>query len=84
MQVWAVDGAQGPEPIIFSASPLLELVTKTKVERERDDQHSMSVLPVITKTAVQLEQDDDKVRSPRCTPLPELATKTEAGRERDD
>lgn len=84
MQVWVVDGEQGPEPLVSSALPILELATKTKVERERDDHHSIAVLPAITKTAVESEQDDDEVGRTRYAPLPELATKTEVVRERDD
>jgi hypothetical protein len=84
MQVWAVEGAEGLEPLVSSELPILDLATKTKVERERDDQQSMVVLSAITKTAVQLEQDDDKIRTIRCASIPELATKTEAVPERDD
>lgn len=84
MHVWAVDGPDGSEPLVCSELPIMDLATKTKVDRERDDQQSMVLLSAITKTAVQLEQDDDRIRSIRRSPILELATKTESRPERDD
>lgn len=82
--VWVVDGPNGPEPLVRSREELLELVTKTKVEREQDDQRESTLSAAITKTAVQSEGDDEQVRISRSAPIFELATKTEAQRERDD
>ncbi|MBK5261031.1 MAG: hypothetical protein JJE17_00480 [Peptostreptococcaceae bacterium] len=54
-----------------------ELETKTRVERESDDE-GYNLLELTTKTAVQREQDDEEY----C--LSELLTKTEVEREQDD
>lgn len=83
--VWVIEGPNGPEPLVQSCEADLDLITTTKVQRERDDVENLIVLSAITKTAVQLESDDDKVRGGNSrAQLLELATKTEARRERDD
>lgn len=64
------------------APALLQLVTKTHQQLERDDQgpRSAGVLPeLVTKTDEVRERDD-----PSSSVLLELATKTETRRERDD
>lgn len=79
--VWVVETDNGVVPLVQADAGLLELVTKTKVQREQDDQ---PLLAAITKTAVQLEADDERFQPTRRTPLLELVTKTEARPERDD
>ena len=55
-----------------------ELTTKTRVERERDDESFSILSEMLTKTSHKRESDDEGYS------LLELATKTEAIRERDD
>lgn len=66
--------------IPFIDSPSIstpELYTKTKIDRE-DDEDSVRLVELQTKTLVERESDDDDFR------LLELLTKTEAERESDD
>ncbi len=64
-------------PFIEIDNIINELITKTRVERERDDE-DISLLELYTKTEVKREQDDDPLT------LVELETKTFKKRERDD
>lgn len=74
MNVIAVNGEK--KPFIDLKSTDIELITKTKVQRENDDDRFFSELG--SKTEVKRERDD-----PRDTFL-ELMTKTFTVRERDD
>lgn len=74
MSMVQLDGKQ--KPFIEMNSNDLELLTKTKVRQESDDDHFLGELG--TKTEVKNERDD-----PRDTFL-ELATKTFTIRERED
>jgi hypothetical protein len=55
-----------------------ELVTKTEVKRERDDEERRGILELDTKTKIQRERDDKNIG------FLELTTKTDVKRERDD
>jgi hypothetical protein len=54
-----------------------EMQTKTRVQREQDDE-SISLLEIATKTKIAREKDDENFS------LLELSTKTEVRREQDD
>lgn len=77
--VWVVEGEFGVRPIINN-SCLSELITKTKVQAEEDDENFF-LLETVTKTDIVAEQDD-KVRD--MNHLLELTTKTHAELEQDD
>ncbi|ARE39223.1 hypothetical protein RGUI_1082 [Rhodovulum sp. P5] len=67
-------------PLIDHAKETVELVTKTMVERETDDEESaFSSAELATKTRTQSEQDDASAFVGL-----EMATKTEAQLEHDD
>ncbi len=93
--VWTVtvDGG-GEMPLIAASHRLLEVVTKTKVRQESDDQAGTDVmeptrgtsdpswfLELTTKTEVAQERDDAALR---LDALLGLATKTDVRQERDD
>lgn len=69
----------GIKPLVACGSYLSELLTKTKIERERDDETQSATRDLLTKTFVEREKDDDDTFFFR-----ELLTKTEVERERDD
>lgn len=54
--MWMVETVDGPLPAIECGSASHEMLTKTEVTSESDDD---MVLELLTKTAVQAEQDDD-------------------------
>jgi hypothetical protein len=98
LSVWAIGECDERIPIIeASDADLLEIVTKTDIQQESDDQAVSSLssasrrnglLEIVTKTAVQQESDDD-VLSCLDTPrrqhnLLEIETKTKVGGESDD
>jgi hypothetical protein len=62
--VWVVDGAGGTQPIVLAAKTaadigaLMELLTKTKMQPERDDQSFGSLVELATKTDARPERDD--------------------------
>lgn len=64
-------------PFIDMNEHINELITKTKVERERDDE-SCSLLELSSKTEVTRERDDEEIS------FAELESKTFVDRERDD
>ena len=66
------------KPFIEINSEDVELMTKSKKDRESDDDH-FSLLELSTKTLVVRESDDE-----RKDLLVELTTKTRAQREQDD
>lgn len=72
-----VNTDNGAVPFIDIDSNDIEMQTKTKIDRERDDD-GMSLLELTTKTEVRREKDDDY------SALLELTTKTLTQRERDD
>lgn len=54
--MWMLDTVDGPQPFINCNSASSELLTKTEVKEESDDDVA---LELFTKTLVQSEQDDD-------------------------
>jgi hypothetical protein len=78
--MWVIDTPEGPQPIIEQGT-LNELVTKTKVNAEQDDEAAWQ-LEMMTKTAHNVESDDERPPSPR--PALELMTKTRVDQEQDD
>ena len=81
MHVWTVETPSGPTPIVNADTSLLEMLTKTAVNQERDDEISRGMLPeFVTKTDVKQESDDTSWS----LDLLELETKTEAQLEHDD
>ncbi len=64
-------------PFIETGEINTEVLTKTRVKRESDDEN-LCLLELLTKTKVQREQDDEPMHSP------ELQTKTFVEREKDD
>jgi hypothetical protein len=83
-QVWVVDTADGPNPIIQSGTHLAataELATKTDVQRERDDPGQIWPVELSTKTAHQVERDDV---DPRLAYVCELITVTRIAPEQTD
>ncbi len=78
--MWVVNAGGIEIPLIDHAKEAVELVTKTMVERETDDEESsLTMVELATKTAARPEQDDASA----CASL-EMATKTEAQLEHDD
>jgi hypothetical protein len=55
-----------------------EMLTKTAVERERDDEDDVHIKELLSKTEVKRERDDEEIS------LLELQTKSFIKRERDD
>ena len=53
--MWMMDTTQGPRPAIECSEDCHELITKTDVQEEADDELALALS---TKTAVQQEQDD--------------------------
>lgn len=96
LQMWAVEAPDGVVPIIADGA-LNELMTKTKVNAEQDDEACWQV-ELLTKTYQRVESDDDDPSpyrgqsadsgSPRrfdsSNRLLQLFTKTDATTERDD
>lgn len=80
IDMWVVNVNDGPVPIIAKGA-LAELLTKTKVNVEQDDETSFG-LELMTKTYQKVESDDDC--SFRRDQLPQLLTKTGFISERDD
>lgn len=80
LQMWVVETAAGPAPIVSVDPRLTELVTKTKVLQEQDDEAISALLEGTTKTADYPKRDDVP---PRLLWL-EGTTKTETRQERDD
>jgi hypothetical protein len=80
LDMWVVDTVEGPKPIIAEGA-LSELLTKTKVNAEQDDE-AIWMLEMMTKTAQNVEQDDD--RPWEQSHLLQLMTKTDTISERDD
>lgn len=80
MAMWVVDSEAGPVPIIDHFA-LAELMTKTKVNAEQDDEGLYSLEELKTVTEVRAESDDvDSAISH----LLELVTKTDTVVEKDD
>jgi hypothetical protein len=79
--VWMIQLANGSMPIILAARKAAELLTKTKVCQEQDDQIDDHLPRTVAKTDIRQGEDDIE----RCAREQlELATKTEAKPERDD
>ncbi len=53
--MWMLDTADGPQPVIECDSALPEMITKTHIQSEADDD---SVLELSTRTRVKTERDD--------------------------
>lgn len=94
LNMWAVDSPAGVVPIIADGA-LNELMTKTKVNAEQDDEACWQV-ELLTKTYQKVESDDDDPSPYRgqssvelrdfdsSNQLLQLVTKTDANTERDD
>jgi hypothetical protein len=81
LDMWAVDTADGPVPII-QHGVLNELLTKTNANTEQDDE-SWGSLELLTKTFQKVEGDDESIHE-SSGQLLQLLTKTEANAESDD
>ena len=84
LDMWVVEDDCLEVPIILKHTNLSELVTKTFVDTERDDEddRKLQLLPeTTTKTAVNNESDDELSTNEF---LIELVTKTEVNQEQDD
>lgn len=79
LDMWVVDSPAGVKPII-SQGALSELLTKTKVNAEQDDEASWQ-LELMTKTYQKVESDDEPAY---VHDLLQLMTKTDTTTERDD
>lgn len=75
--VWTIQTETKSIPLVRARTQLKELLTKTEVERERDDVDILES-ELATKTFVERERDDEGLW------INELLTKTKAERERDD
>lgn len=80
MDMWVVDTKDGPTPVINHGA-LAELVTKTKVNAEQDDEGFYALHELKTFTDVQAEGVDSPAYMNQ---LLELSTKTFIQVERDD
>lgn len=80
MHMWVIDTPEGVKPIIANGA-LSELVTKTKVNAEQDDDACWH-LELTTKTEQKVESDDE--HSFGHSHLLQLVTKTDSTTERDD
>ena len=82
LEVWVEESSGKVVPLVESQRALTELVTKTLVQQEQDDDlpPGRIVCELATKTDVRQESDD---RSPSEFAL-ELATKTSHNIEHDD
>lgn len=84
LDMWVVENNCFEVPIIVKNPSMSELVSKTFVDSERDDEDTirLQLLPeIVTKTAVNNETDDELATSEF---LLELVTKTEQNQEQDD
>lgn len=80
-RLWVVEVEGETQPLIDIAHGLAEIVTKTKVEMESDDQPALGcALELATKTLTQTEQDDQAVWG---STLLALVTKTDVNQEED-
>lgn len=80
LDMWVVDTPAGVKPVI-SQGALSELLTKTKVNAEQDDEAPWH-LELMTKTYQKVESDDEPTYGH--DNLLQLTTKTDATTERDD
>lgn len=80
LDMWVVETSGGPTPIIAEGA-LAQLVTKTRVSEEEDDD-SPFALQLMTKTEQQLEGDDESHFA--ASSMLQLLTKTYAAQEADD
>jgi hypothetical protein len=81
-RLWLVDGRQGPRPLASSADlDGLEILTKTRVRQETDDEES-ALLEITTKTSVNQEGDDQRMHVAGLEM--EIVTKTDVQQEADD
>lgn len=54
--MWMLDTVNGPQPAIECGNALPEIITKTDIQSEADDDIA---LELVTKTHVQSERDDE-------------------------
>lgn len=80
MDMWVVETEVSIAPII-SQGIIPQLITKTKVNEEEDDE-SPFFLQLVTKTEQQIERDDD--HPPFFNEVLQLITKTDTIQESDD
>lgn len=55
--MWLIEGPNGPEAAAAAGTDALEILTKTRVRQEADDEE-FSLLEIVTKTDIQQEADD--------------------------
>ncbi|WP_024679040.1 hypothetical protein [Pseudomonas syringae] len=80
--MWVVETPNGIQPVIARGA-LDELLTKTKVNSEEDDD-SFVTLETLTKTNSKPESDDDLISKGQASHLLQLMTKTDTVIEEDD
>lgn len=80
--MWVVETPNGTQPVIARGA-LDELLTKTKVNSEEDDD-SFVTLETLTKTYSKPESDDDLASKGQAPHLLQLMTKTDTVIEEDD
>ncbi|MBL0841541.1 hypothetical protein JK348_04055 [Pseudomonas mediterranea] len=80
--MWVVETPNGTQPVIARGA-LDELLTKTKVNSEEDDD-SFVTLETLTKTNSKPESDDDLTSKGQASHLLQLMTKTDTVIEEDD
>ena len=80
--MWVVETTNGIQPVIARGA-LDELLTKTKVNSEEDDD-SFVTLETLTKTYSKPESDDDLTSKGQASHLLQLMTKTDTVIEEDD
>lgn len=81
LDMWVIDSPTGQTPIIEHGA-ISQLVTKTKVNAEQDDEASYT-MELMTKTFIKTESDDECVLQSSNHFL-QLVTKTDTKMERDD
>lgn len=81
-RLWLVDGGRGPRPLASSTDlDGLEILTKTRVRQEADDEE-FALLEITTKTSVNQEGDDQRMNVAGLEM--EIVTKTDVQQEADD
>lgn len=56
-RLWMIESPDGPKPAAATGTDALEILTKTRVRQESDDEE-FSLLAIVTKTDIQQEADD--------------------------
>lgn len=56
-RMWLINRPDGPKPAATIGTDAVEILTKTRVRQEADDEE-FSLLEIVTKTDIQQEADD--------------------------